>query len=243
MTQADGGASADASSDPHDLFETADAVDLYVERARDPVLHEQERKAVERHFDRPDATVLDIGCGSGRVAARLHDRGFEVTGLDRSGALVAVGRAAFPELEFVVGDITDAPLRSGQFDYAFFAHYGLDYVLPAADRRAALAEIRRVLKPGGIAVVSSHNSWYLKLRLGLLRNPTNWPRLFSRRKAERVPLGEVDIYFASPRHQRHQFEACGFSVVDIVGKRESALRLFERELHFVLRAEGSAENA
>lgn len=226
-------------SDPHELFESAEATDLYAERAEDPVLHEQERKAIERYFTQSGAAVLDIGCGSGRIAARLRDRGFDVTGLDRSASLVAAGRAAFPDLDLVVGDITDAPLESGQFDYAFFAHYGLDYVLPAAARRTALAEIRRLLKPGGIAVISSHNSWYPKLRLGLLRNPKNWRRLCSRCKFEQVPLGEVEIYFASPRHQRRQFRQCGFSTLDIVGKREHSLRLFERELHFVLRAENA----
>ncbi|MFB6141282.1 MAG: class I SAM-dependent methyltransferase [Halosimplex sp.] len=228
-----------------DLFATADAVDLYRERIRDPRLFPGERKSVDRYFEE-GGSVLDVGCGAGRVAHLLAERGFDVTGIDVSEPLVAEARSLFPEIDFRVADIRDAPFPAESFDHVVFSFFGLDYVLPKRERVAALAEIRRLLRPSGVFVFSSHNSWHPLVPLGptdlhravgdvvdLYLREKNRDRIGSRYKVESAPLGEIEIYLSNPAHQWLQLHECGFSPLDVVGERDGLRRFFERQPHYV----------
>jgi SAM-dependent methyltransferase len=230
------------------FFETEEALDLYMERIEDRSLFTGERKAVDRYFGDPPATALDVGCGVGRVASLLHDRGFDVTGIDVSEPFVDRARSLFPEVEFRAEDVRDMPFASGTFDHVVFSFYGLDYVHPESEREAALREIRRVLKPGGTFVFSTHNGWHPIVPtsardliacgydvVDLYLRPKNHDRLFSRYKVESVPLGEIETYVSNPVHQFRQLRDCGFTPVDVVGQHEGRRRFFERQPHFVAR--------
>lgn len=238
--------STDGSASSDGLFTDDEAVELYTERIQDPSLFPQERKVVERYFTDGSASVLDVGCGVGRVASLLQSRGFDVTGIDVSEPLVEKARSLFPDIDFRVGDVRDTSFESGSFDYAVFSYYGLDYLLPKAERVAALRELYRVLKPGGILAFSSHNSWstFVPLSVGELRRsigdvgdfyrkPRNHARLLSRYKFETVPLGEVEVYLSNPVHQWLQLRKSGFTPLDVVGERDGLARLFERDPHYV----------
>lgn len=235
-----------ASPDPDGLFETDDAVDLYVDRIEDPEFFVQERKAIERYFHGNEGSVLDIGCGVGRIATLLDERGFDVTGIDVSEPLVAKAQSLFPDIEFHVADIADTDFPSESFDFAVFSFFGLDYVLPKAKREKALREIYRVLKPGGLFLYSSHNSWHPIVPrsahdflscgydvFDLYLRKKNRDRLFSRYKIESVSLGDVEIYLSNPIHQWIQLRKCGFTPLDIIGEEDGLLRFFERQPHFV----------
>lgn len=240
----DGG--VDGSVKRDGLFTTDDAVELYTERITDPALFPQEREAVERYFIDTDASVLDVGCGVGRVSHLLHERGFDVTGIDISEQLVAKARSLFSAIDFRVEDIRDTSFDSDTFDYVVFSFYGLDYILPESERINALREIRRVLKPAGIVVFSSHNSWHpfvplsgrnLREAVGdvidLYLREKNHERILSRYKIERVPLGDVEIFLSNPIHQWLQLRKCGLTPLDVVGERDGILRFFERDPHYV----------
>ena len=242
----DSESSIDGSAETDGLFTTDDAVDLYTERISDPELFPQERKAIERYFTDTDSSVLDVGCGVGRVAHLVHERGFNVTGIDVSEPLVEKARSIFPEIDFRVMDVRDLAFDSGSFDYAVFSFYGLDYILPKAERMKALREIQRVLKPAGIVVFSSHNNWhpFVPLSVNNLRlsiddmvdlylRARNRERIFSRHKIESVPLGEVEIYLSNPIHQWFQLRKCGLTPLDVIGRREDIRRFFERDPHYV----------
>lgn len=237
---------ADGSAESGGLFTTEDAVELYTERIEDPRLFPQEKKVVERYFADTDASVLDVGCGTGRLSHVLHERGFDVTGIDVSEPLVEKAQSLFPEIDFRVADVRDTAFDSASFDYVVFSFYGLDYILPKAGRVKALGEMYRVLKPAGIVMLSTHNSWHPLVPLSasdlrraagdltdLYLREKNRERLFSRYKFESVPLGEVEIYLSNPIHHWLQFRKCGFTLLDIVGKRDGVRRLFERNLHYV----------
>lgn len=230
----------------HDLFTSQDAVELYTERIQSPAFFTPERKVVDRYFSDDGGTVLDVGCGVGRLSHLLHRRGFEVTGIDVSDPLVEKAKSLFPEIDFHVEDVRETSFPTKSFDYVVFSYFGIDYILPKGERIRALKEIHRVLKPSGILMFSSHNSWHPLVPLSLknlkfcvrdlydlyLRRK-NWGRLFTRYKVEEVPLGDVEIYLTNPAHQWIQLRKCGFTPLDIVGDRESPLRVFERAPHYV----------
>ncbi len=99
----------------------------------------------------PGKAVLDLCCGQGIVTAALAETGAEATGLDFSPAMLALARKAAPGAEFVEGDAMALPFDAGRFD-AVTMGFGMLHV-PDAGR--ALAEARRVLKPGGRFVFST----------------------------------------------------------------------------------------
>lgn len=112
---------------------------------------------VERWIPR-GAKVLDLGVGTGRTTAALAAIASDYVGVDLSRAMVARARERHPGHRFEVGDAAklDA-FDSGAFDAVVFSYNGLDYLHPEPRRRAALQEIRRVLAPGGVAILSTHN--------------------------------------------------------------------------------------
>lgn len=100
---------------------------------------------------RPGRWVGDLGCGPGHVAAHLADRGARVVGVDLSPGMLA---QAPPELPVVAGDLLALPLGDGTLSAAV-AFYSLIH-LAVGTEVAALAEIRRVLAPGGALLAAVH---------------------------------------------------------------------------------------
>ena len=97
--------------------------------------------------------VLDVGCGSGFYAAAMADRGATVTGIDGSAEMVRIARRVVGERgTFVEHDLEQPlPLPDASFDLAVMA---LVYHHVYA-RQQLLAELRRVLRPGGRLLVST----------------------------------------------------------------------------------------
>jgi GrpB-like predicted nucleotidyltransferase (UPF0157 family)/ubiquinone/menaquinone biosynthesis C-methylase UbiE len=99
--------------------------------------------------------VLDAGCAAGHLSALLAGRGADVLGVDASAGMVAVARRKFGDVaRFEQADIT-GPLdvEDGSID-VITASLVLHYL---KDWGPALAEFRRVLKPGGVLVFSVHH--------------------------------------------------------------------------------------
>jgi ubiquinone/menaquinone biosynthesis C-methylase UbiE len=98
--------------------------------------------------------VLDAGMGAGRMCAALSRAGWTVSGVDAAEQMVTAARARLPDASnrLVVGLIEQLPFADASFD-AVTATGVLEY----SDVPRALAELERVLRPGGVAVVSYPN--------------------------------------------------------------------------------------
>ncbi|MFF4604080.1 SAM-dependent methyltransferase [Streptomyces sp. NPDC001339] len=108
---------------------------------------------------RPGQRLLDAGCGQGRPALRLaRASGGDVTGITVSAEQVTAATAAAHEaglvdrVRFELGDVTELPYGDGEFD----AVWMMESLMYLGDRQAALREIARVLKPGGVFVLSDY---------------------------------------------------------------------------------------
>ena len=94
---------------------------------------------------RSGATVLDLCCGPGFAGAGAAARGAHVTGLDFSPPMLAEARARFPAIAFDEGDAEALPYDDASFDAAV-SNFGIHHVPRPV---VALAEVHRVLRPGG----------------------------------------------------------------------------------------------
>jgi SAM-dependent methyltransferase len=99
--------------------------------------------------------VLDLACGTGNAAIEAARAGARVAGLDAAPRLIEVAEAraaaASLEIDFRVGDAQELPFEDGAFD-CVLSVFGVIFV---ADPPRAVAEIVRVLAPGGRALISA----------------------------------------------------------------------------------------
>lgn len=116
------------------------------------------RKAVLAALDpKAGQRILDLAAGTGTSSVPFAKVGAFVVPTDFSLGMLRVGRRRQPELPFVAGDALRLPYRTGVFD-AVTISFGLRNLV---DRGAGLAEMRRVVRPGGRIVICefSHPTW------------------------------------------------------------------------------------
>ncbi len=103
----------------------------------------------------PHESILDLGCGTGQLTARIAATGAAVTGIDRSPEMIAEAKHNFPDISFLVADATAFELDKP--NDAVFSNAVLHWV---KDAGAAAACIFRALKPGGrfVAELGGHGN-------------------------------------------------------------------------------------
>lgn len=170
----------------------------------------QGRKLVALLRIEPGDSVLDLGCGTGRLAeyvAKLVGPEGKVLGIDPSPERIALAKKReLPDLSFAVAGSDDlSSFASGSFDRVYS-----NYVFHWIDRKAeTLREIYRVLKPGGRVGIST----------GDKGQPSRLRKLI--RKSIREALGEVppELFVSpfrlSPHELRTLAEQAGFRIVDL----------------------------
>jgi SAM-dependent methyltransferase len=98
--------------------------------------------------------VCDLGCGPAQIARYLRDRGVDAFGVDLSAGMLAQARRLNPDLQFVQTSMLTLGLRSGKFG-GVAAFYSIIHI-PRSKAVEALAEVRRVLQPGGLFLFTFH---------------------------------------------------------------------------------------
>ena len=157
-------------------------------------LLEVEEPAVRRILDAlPVGVALDAACGTGRHAAYLASLGHEVIGVDVTPEMLEVARAKVPAGAFHEADLRDLPLADDSVDIAVCAMAASHF----PDLGPVLAELARVVRPGGHLVLSDSRGLIGDIGLPLARTRPDgsfgyipvWSRLASDYLAAALPAG------------------------------------------------------
>lgn len=141
-----------------DVRESYDsAAEAYAQHLASELTH----KPLDRHLlnrfaedRRGRGVVADIGCGPGHVARYLNDQGVTMAGIDISPAMIACARRLNPGLDFRVGDLRHLDLADSSLA-GIVAFYAIVH-LASGELPVVMREMRRVLAPGGLALVAFH---------------------------------------------------------------------------------------
>jgi SAM-dependent methyltransferase len=152
--------------------------------------------------------ALDAGCGDGFISGLISKKGYRVVGVDYTESAIKYARLLVPEGEFHVGDLRDlpAPVRDRKFDTIVFVE-ALEH-LPVEYHEPVLRELRGLLKPGGVMILSV---------------PSN-----------RIPVSRRHYKHFSPEETRGILGRCGFEVQSMVGQHRRCIitgRLFWKLIH------------
>jgi SAM-dependent methyltransferase len=115
-----------------------------------------DRQLLDRFAERIQGLgpVCDLGCGPGHVARYLHERGVRVTGVDLSAEMVRQARQLNPGIEFRQGNMLSLNFLNGAWG-GIVAFYSIIHV-PRSEIADALAEMKRVLRSGGLLLLAFH---------------------------------------------------------------------------------------
>lgn len=130
----------------------------------------------------PPKTVLELGCGTGLIARAMAGDGHDVTGVDPAQAMLDVGRRSpnGDRMQWELGFAQDFRLDR-RFDLAFMTGHAFQVLLTDEDVNAALDNIHRHLKPGGVFAFET-------------RNPAlAWEHLFEDSEILQAPGGPVTV--------------------------------------------------
>lgn len=134
-----------------------------------------ERVLREQNIDLPNTMLLDVGSGGGILAEAFAELGMHVTGIDPSGPSVETARRHAHQqgltIDYSVGSGECLPFADASFDYVSCC----DVLEHVQDVDAVLAEIGRVLKPGGLFFYDTINRTWLSW-LFLIKIAQDWKR-------------------------------------------------------------------
>lgn len=146
------------------------------------------QSAVFCRYVNRDAAILDVGCGYGRVLSELHALGFRnLCGIDFSEKLIARGKRQFPYLDLRVMENETIDFPDASLDAVLLCAV-LTCIVADRDQEALIAEIRRVLKPGGLLYV---NDFLLNTDLRNRKRYAAWEQVYGTYGIFELPEGAV----------------------------------------------------
>jgi len=143
------------------LSDTAESYDRvageYAQRIYDELAGKPaDREVLDRYADRlrGRGVVCDMGCGPGQIGRYLADRGLDVVGIDLSPGMLEQAAALNPDIEFYQGNMLALDEPDGAWA-GIVAFYSIIHI-PPGEVVAALCEMGRVLRPGGLLLLAFH---------------------------------------------------------------------------------------
>lgn len=142
-------------------MDVRDSYDSAAEAYAEHLATELDDKPLDRHLlnrfaeaTRGRGRVADLGCGPGQIGRYLQEQGVDVVGIDLSPGMVRVAAGLYPGIEFRVGDMTRLDLPGASLA-GVVAFYSIVHFRPD-ELGAVFEQMRRVLMPGGLALISFH---------------------------------------------------------------------------------------
>jgi len=143
------------------VMNVRDSYDSAAKAYAEHLAAELDHKPLDRHLlnrfaeeVRGGGLVADLGCGPGHVAGYLHAQGVDVVGIDLSPEMVRTAKSLHPDLDFRVGDMKSLDLPeaglAGVLSFYSIVHFS------TAELGLVFQQMRRVLAPGGLALLAFH---------------------------------------------------------------------------------------
>lgn len=117
--------------------------------------------------------ILEIGCGIGTIVSELAGQGYDVRGTDISQVAIEYGRAKYPGVRLDVQPAEELPYESGTFDVVL----SFDLFEHIARIDLHVAQVHRVLKPGGYYLFQTPNKWSNAIFETLSHKTLKWRRV------------------------------------------------------------------
>jgi len=102
--------------------------------------------------------VLDLGCGNGRLVELLKDKNIDYLGVDNSEKLIEIAKAKYPNVRFQLADALNIPFSDNYFD-KIFSIAVLHHISSDELRCKFIQEAKRVLRPGGVLIITVWDLW------------------------------------------------------------------------------------
>ena len=184
-------------------------------------------RLIDKYFPK-QGRVCDIGGGTGRYTIELLRKGYLVTLLDLSDeeirlATLQLNKHGLSAEQLIVGDARDlSTLESDTFDAALLLG-PMYHIVEPNERAKVLHELKRILKPEGVAIIAYLNSWGL-IKTGIKDFP-HWYKDISFLRSmlrehtftEQSLSGFTECYWSTSEAALHETKEAGFEVLSYAG--------------------------